>query len=69
MYLYIVYKKYEQHVVCKTGKKHHILSFYLANYVLVSEANNKTVLGRVVLVLILGHQTFAGKIISFTLCK
>lgn len=39
----------------------------LANYVLVSKANNKAVLGRVVLVFILGHQTFAGKIISFTL--
>ena len=65
MYLYFVYKEYGQQVVCKTGN--HFTN--LANYVLVSEANNKTVLGRVVLVLILGHQTFAGKIISFTLCK
>lgn len=65
MYLYIVYKEYGQQVVCKTGNRF----TNLANYVLVSEANNKSVLGRVVLVLILGHQTFAGKIISFTLCK
>lgn len=51
------------------SSKLEIIFTNLANYVLVSEANNKTVLRRVVFVLVLGHQTFAGKIISFTLCN
>lgn len=52
----------------KKCKRHYDFT-NLTNYVLVSEANNKAVLRRVVLVFILGHQTFAGIIISFTLCN
>ena len=43
-------------------------STYLACDVLICETNDKSVLRRVILVLILGHQTFTGIIIGFTLC-